>query len=123
MKSGTQHPEYISRMKKLPPLAADQAEGLVEPAFRIAETRKVGECIGREKRRGFGFRAEVHESQLRALGFDGSFDFRQRGDRLAAERSTKVAEEYEKYRTLGGKRRNRLLVLRKVCAEEIFVHF
>ena len=71
----------------------DQAEGVIEFAVGIGETREIIEVIRPEEFGGAVFGAEVRKRDARTLGFELRTKFGELGDRLATESSTKVAQE------------------------------
>ena len=68
-----------------------QAEGIVEFAIGIGEAREIVEMIRSEKFAGTFFGAEMDEGQVGTFGFELGAKFGELGDRLATERSAKVA--------------------------------
>ena len=105
---GKQHAVDAFAVEILPQFGASQSESFVELALGIGEAREIVELIGSEKFCGTVFVAQVNEGDLRAFGFDLSTESGELGDRLAAKSSTKVAEEDQQQRALGGKCRDGL---------------
>ena len=72
-----------------------QPECIVEFAGRIGKTRQIVQFIGCKEFGGAFFRAQVHEGETSAIGFQFTAKGRKLGDRLAAEGSAKMTEEYQ----------------------------
>ena len=99
-------------------LSVDQAESVIEFADGVGKTREIVEVIRREKFAGAVFSTEVHKRNARTFGFKLRTKFRELGDRLATEGSTKVAEEDQQERAADRKGINGFAGLRAVGLQE-----
>ena len=96
----------------------DQAESVIEFAVGVGKTREIVEVIRREKFSGAVFSAEVYKRDARTFGFELRTKFRELGDRLATEGSTKVAEEDQQERAVDRKGIDGFAGLRAVGLQE-----
>ena len=111
---GKQHAINAFAIEVLAQFRMSQAEGLVQLAGRIGETRQVVQLVRCEKFGGALFGSQMHEGQTSPLGFQFAAKFGELGDRLATKGSAKVAEEHQEQGVVGRNRGNRFAGLRLV---------
>src|ERR1700676_1368220 len=114
----SEHAHHTFAIQILAKLVTHQSKRLVEPPLRIAETRNIHETIRRKKPLRFSLRAQMHESQRVAVRFYSLAFFGNFSDRLSAKSAAKMAKEHQEQWTLGGKRSERLPVLRGVGVKQ-----
>jgi hypothetical protein len=119
---GHQHARDAFAVQILAQFGAGQSKRFVQLAVGISKARQIVQIIGSEKFRGALFRAQVHERDLRPLLFDLRTKFRKLGDRLAAERSAKMAEKHQQQRAILRKRANGLAGLRAVRFQQLRIN-
>jgi len=122
LEPGHQHARDAFAVQILAQFGAGQSKRFVELAVWISKARQIVQMIGSKKFRSALLRAQVHERDLRPLLFDLRTKFRELGDRLAAERSAKMAEKHQQQRAVLRKRVNRLAGLRAVRFQQLRIN-
>jgi len=92
---GHQHAMDALAVQVLAQLGARKPECFIEPSVGVSESRKIVQFVRAEEFGGALFGAEMHKCDARALGLNLGTETGELGDRLAAERSTKVSQEHE----------------------------
>ena len=82
-------------------MSAPQAKRLIEAPFDVAKSRLVRQAIVREETQGLFFVSQMNKRKPRPSALDFFTLLSQLGDRLAAKRSTKVAEKNQQNRQFG----------------------
>jgi hypothetical protein len=113
-----QHPEDAFAIQVLSQLSAHQAKCLVEVAVDVAEALNIGQAVGLEEALGSSFIGQMDKSETRPFGLDCLALLRELGDRLAAKRSTKVAQEDQEQRRFVHEGSQRLPGLRKIGVQQ-----
>ena len=111
---GKQHTVNAFAVEVLAQFGVSQAEGLIQLAGRIGETRQIVQFVRSEEFCGALFGSQMHEGQTGPFGFQFAAKFGELGDRLATKGSAKVAEEHQEQRAVGRNGANRFADLRLV---------
>ena len=125
----SQHARNAFRIDVLSPVCADESESLVKMSVGIRDAGDVFQFVWNKKFVRFGFIVgEMHESESHALEFNIVADFGQLGDRLAAKRSTKVAQKDQQQRAGFHQRGEaltglRLVLVQQRCINALLRHF
>lgn len=103
---GPQHPHHIFIIHVLSQARPHQPEVFVQLAFRVPHPRHILKVMRRKVfLRSRIVCRQMHEGQLRSPLLYLFPDFTELGDRLAAERSTKIAQKDQKNGLFAGKLR------------------
>ena len=111
---GKQHAIDAFAIEVLAQLRLSQAEGLIQLAGGIGETRQIVQLVRSEKFGGALFGSQMHEGQTGSFGFQFAAEVGELGDRLATKSSAKVAEEHQEQGAVGRNGGNRFAGLRLV---------
>lgn len=113
-KPGRQHAENAFRVQILAPAGAHQAERQIEPSFDVTKPWLFGHAVIRKETPRLFLIGQMNKCEPQPFLFNTSTFLGQLGDRLAAERSTKVAEKNQQYRRLCGEPSQGLTGLRTI---------
>ena len=103
-------------------LGAQEVKSFVELAVGVGKARKVVQFVGRKKFGGALFRAEMHEGDACALGFDLRTKVGELGDRLAAKSSAKMAKKDQQQWAVRGKCFDGFAGLRKIRPQKLRIN-
>ncbi len=115
---GKQHTVNAFAVEVLAQFGVSQAEGLIQLAGRIGETRQIVQFVRSEEFCGALFGSQMHEGQTGPFGFQFAAKLGELGDRLATKGSAKVAQENEQKRMVDRQRVDGFTGIRTVGLQE-----